>query len=377
MRRRTRQLKETAIESLTLAVEIFNRPSTGARTQGVLLNLQHAFEMLFKAILWEDRGTICPQRSGNAYSCKECLGMIRALGCLSEDEAVIAATIDAHRDGVQHQGAQVTEERLYIDAAAGLRLFDDLLERAFGEHLADRPEFANRMLPVTANPPRELHLLTTNDVDHIRDLLAPGKHRHAEAHAFLRTLVLSEQVAQDPTGDVEQPSEAQLETFARKLREDQDWTKLLPGLAKLALEHDEGVTYTVRIVKKGDAPGVKLVRPGEPGAEDAVSILRYNELDRYPFYAKDLQEKAGLNQYEVRALVHLLGIKTDAESYKVFEMGKQDHARYTHKALRLIRKANAAGRLSEARQAYREHLRARREAQSAWRFLKQAPTNRP
>jgi hypothetical protein len=41
----------------------------------------------------------------------------------------------------------VTDERLYLDAASGLRLFDDILHRCFAERLADHPEFANRMLP--------------------------------------------------------------------------------------------------------------------------------------------------------------------------------------------------------------------------------------
>jgi hypothetical protein len=365
MRRRTRKLKQTAIESLTLAVEVFNRPSETARTQGVLLNLQHAVEMLLKAIVFESAGSITPKRSGKAFSFKECLGKVRGLGHLDEDEAVVAATIDAHRDGVQHQGAELTEERLYIDAASGLRLFDELLHRAFGERLADHPEFANRMLPIAANPPRELFVLTTNDVDRIRDLLAPGKRRHAEAHAFLRTLVMSEQVAHNPMGEVEHPTDSQLETFARKLQSDSDWTKLLPGLGRLALEHDEGVTYNVRIVKKGDVPAVRLVDPAERGAEDAVSILRYNELDRYPFYLHDLEERAGLNRYEALAMVHLLAVRADEESYKVFRMGKQEHARYSHKALRALREGKSAGRLEEAKQAYREHLRARREAKMA------------
>lgn len=46
MKRRTRLLNSAATESLTLAVEVFNGPSPTARTQGVLLNLQHSFEML-------------------------------------------------------------------------------------------------------------------------------------------------------------------------------------------------------------------------------------------------------------------------------------------------------------------------------------------
>jgi hypothetical protein len=121
----------------------------------------------------------------------------------------------------------------------------------------------------------------------------------------------------------------------------------------------------VRIVKKGDAPGVKLVKPGEPGAEDAVSVLRYNELDRYPFYLKDIAEKAGVNQYEARAFVHLLGIRADPASYKVFHMGKQDHARYSQKALKAVREAKGEGRLAEAKQSYREHMRAKREERRA------------
>lgn len=36
MRHRTRQLKTTVLESLTLAVKMLNRPSPDARTQGVV-----------------------------------------------------------------------------------------------------------------------------------------------------------------------------------------------------------------------------------------------------------------------------------------------------------------------------------------------------
>jgi hypothetical protein len=75
MRHRTRQLKTTALESLTLAVEMFNRPSPTARTQGVLLNLQHAFEMLFKAAIWQDRKRIGHKSGSKSYTFKECLAL--------------------------------------------------------------------------------------------------------------------------------------------------------------------------------------------------------------------------------------------------------------------------------------------------------------
>jgi Domain of unknown function (DUF3644) len=283
MKRRTRLLKVTAMESLTLSVDVFNRPSPTARTQGVLLNLQHAFEMLLKAVIWEDRGRIQPKGGGNSYSFRECVGIVRGMGKLSDDEAVVAATIAGQRDAVQHQGAAVTDERLYLDAASGLRLFDDLLDRCFGERLADRADFAHRMLPITANPPRELHLLTSSDVERIRDLLKPPRRRHAEALALLRTLVVSEQVAADPTAEIQHPTESELERIAKKLQEADNWTKVLPGLARLTLEHDEGLTYSLRIVKHKDAPGVRVVKPGEAGAEDAASILKVSELEHYCF----------------------------------------------------------------------------------------------
>jgi hypothetical protein len=363
MKRRTRLLKATSMESLTLSVEVFNRPSPVARTQGVLLNLQHAYEMLLKAIIWDDRGRIQPKGGGNSYSFRECIGIVRGMGKLSEDDAVTAMTIAGQRDAVQHQGAAVTDERLYINAASGLRLFDDLLSRCFGERLADHPDFAHRMLPITAQPPRELHLLTSSDVDHIRDLLKPPRRRHAEALALLRTLVVSEQVADDPTAEVRQPTEGQLERIAKKLQETDDWTKVLPGLARLSLERDEGQTYNLRIVKSKDAAGVRVVRRGEEGAEDAVSILKVSELEHYAFYLKDLASKAGLTQYEAQAFVHLLDIKNDSESYREMWMGKQLHKRYSGRALKLIRDARDAGRLEEAKASLREHYREQRAAQ--------------
>jgi hypothetical protein len=108
---------------------IFNRPSHTARTQGVLLNPRHSFETLFKAAIWEDRGRNEPKGGGNFHSLRTCLGILRGMSQLSEDEAVVAATIAGAATACKHQGAIVTDERLYFDAASCLRLFDDLLHR--------------------------------------------------------------------------------------------------------------------------------------------------------------------------------------------------------------------------------------------------------
>jgi hypothetical protein len=79
----------------------------------------------------------------------------------------------------------------------------------------------------------------------------------------------------------------------------------------------------------------------------------------------DLASQASVTSYEAQALVFPLGLKEDPDRYKVFEMGKQKHARYCGRALRLVREAKAAGRLEEAKAALREHQRVRRQAMKA------------
>ncbi len=218
------------------------------------------------------------------------------------------------------------------------------------------------MLPIAANPPRELHVLTSNDVDQIRDLLRPPRHRHAEALALLRTLALSDTVARDPMGDVEQPTERDLGRLAGRLRDEDDWTQVLPGLARLSLEQVEGTTYSLRIVKHAEATPMRLVRPEDPDADEAVAAMSYNEADRYPFGLKVLGQKAGVNFYEAQALVLLLGLKDREDMFKPIRVGNRGpFLQYSHAALRELRTAVAAGRVPEARAALRAH-RAQRAA---------------
>ena len=51
MKTEVRLLRARGIESLVLSIELFNRPSDAGRTHGVLILLDHAFEMLFKAAI--------------------------------------------------------------------------------------------------------------------------------------------------------------------------------------------------------------------------------------------------------------------------------------------------------------------------------------
>jgi hypothetical protein len=51
MKKEVKLLRAIAIESLILSIELFNRPSDARRSHSVLIFLDHAFEMLFKAAI--------------------------------------------------------------------------------------------------------------------------------------------------------------------------------------------------------------------------------------------------------------------------------------------------------------------------------------
>jgi len=53
MKIKTKQFLERAINSLLLSIELFNRPYESGRTESVLINLDHAFEMLMKAVIYD------------------------------------------------------------------------------------------------------------------------------------------------------------------------------------------------------------------------------------------------------------------------------------------------------------------------------------
>ena len=78
LRQNTRRLKERALASLVLAIELFNRPQEMGRVEGTLILLQHALEMLLKASIWEERGTITERRGRISHTCDKCLGIARS-----------------------------------------------------------------------------------------------------------------------------------------------------------------------------------------------------------------------------------------------------------------------------------------------------------
>lgn len=51
MKKEVKHLYNKSIDSLTLSIELFNRPNECARVHGVLIFMDHSFKMLLKAAI--------------------------------------------------------------------------------------------------------------------------------------------------------------------------------------------------------------------------------------------------------------------------------------------------------------------------------------
>lgn len=357
LRHRTRRLKVVAVDSLVLAVEHFNRPSSAARSSGVLLPLQHSIEMLLKAAVFQARGTLFAKGSPISYSFREVVGISRGdLRILTEDDVFAASMVDAHRDAVQHYGSELREQSLYVDTLTGVTLFRDILNRAFAEALGAQSAFAGRTLPVAAEPPTEYQAIITSDFDHVSDLLSPGHRRRSEALAILRPYVLTDRaVISGP--DLQQPTDRELADIAKRLASGESRTSVLPGLARLSFDESSSMTYELRITKSPSAAPVRLVAAADPDAATAGAVLEYNVLDKFPFLMKDLADKAAVNRYDCRAIIYDSQMKADPTMHREITMGKQKFNRYSHKALARVRSYVENGTVSEAREALRQRSR--------------------
>jgi len=192
LKQQARVLKCKALTSFITAAEAFNSLHDDGRVTKVLLHLQHAFEMLLKAALVQGGKPVFDQATGRSIGFERCVGLAMSDDTiqLSETDAGTLRAIDALRDDEQHWFNKVSEQLLYLHVRAGVTLFDDILQRVFGERL--NTLFPARVLPVSADPPQDLALLLDDEYTQIKELLRPGRRAGHEAGARIRTLLAME-----------------------------------------------------------------------------------------------------------------------------------------------------------------------------------------
>jgi len=344
-------LLSRAVESLTLAVELFNRPSEIARTHAVLILLQHSFEMLLKAAILQRTGRIHDRDEKYTYGFDRCLLITNEeLKLLTSDERSTLSILDAQRDQAAHYYSEVSEDLLYVHAQSGVTLFDRLLKDLFGQSLAGR--MSNRILPISSRPPTDLVALFETELAEVDKLLEGSKRQGAKAIARLRSVLAFVTGARESG---ERVSQHELAAAVKKRRKGKEWAVILPEVAQLKLATDgSGIPLSMRLTK--DAPiAVRVAKAGE----EVVGTLVKQEINLWDVFTMsrdDLAQKLGLSGPRTHALIYELKLQDDPSCYRELRKKSQLYKGYSKKALDLLRAAKDSVDLNEVWLRHRHRL---------------------
>lgn len=356
MKKEARLLKEKAINSLTLSMELFNRPWNLGRIDAVLMLLDHSFEMLLKASILHKGGKIRERGAKNTIGFDACVR--RALSdervkFLTAEQTLTLQTINGLRDAAQHHLVDISEGHLYLHAQAGITLFRDILKEVFGEDL--QTYLPDRVLPVSTMAPIDPIALFTEEASEVARLLAPGTRRRTEAAARLRALAIVDGVIR---GENLQPGKADLQRLGKQLVQGKEFDEVFPGIASVTfVTEGTGPTLSLRITKKEGIP-VQLVPEGTSDAS-VIAVKRVNELDYYNLGHRDLVGHVGLTTSKTSAVIWYLKLQENPDYCKVITIGGVSFTRYSQKAIGAIKKAVDEIGIQEIWRAYRNRNKAK------------------
>ncbi len=243
--------------------------------------------MLIKAALVQGGLSVFDRELGRSLGFEKCVNLAQGSTDikLSKDEAGTLRTIDAMRDDEQHWFNEVSEQLLYVHARAAVTLFDELLQRVFGEHLADH--LPSRVLPISTDPPRDLDVLIDEEYSQISELLKPGRRARHEARARIRTL-LAMGAHVEPDSQV---STRDVDRVEKGIKAGQKRADVFPRLGDVSTAVEGlGATVRVHITRKDGAP-VRYT------ADESVPAAAIREVDlnrKFYLSPSELATKLGL-----------------------------------------------------------------------------------
>lgn len=335
MKKEAKHLFQKAIDSLTLSIELFNRPNDCGRVHGVLIFMDHSFEMLLKAAIIDQGGKIKDKGAKDTIGFSACIRKGYSdsiIKFLNEEEVLTLQSLNGLRDAAQHYTLEMSEQHLYFQAQAGLTLFRDIVLKVFEIDL--KTELPVRVLPLSTTPPMDIHAFFSTEVSDIRRLLTPNGRKKLEATEKLRALAIMENSIQ---GNESQPSDVELKILTDKLVKGSDWDQIFPGVSTLSFtQNGYGPSLDLRITKLDGVP-VTIVPEGTRGSA-VLAIKRVNELDYYNLTMTDLCGKTKVGQNKLLAAIKELKIQENNDAYKAIKLSSQIHKRYSPLALDILKR---------------------------------------
>lgn len=338
--RDARTLKGKSISSLKTAMTAFNSYDDEGRVTMVLMHLQHACEMLLKAVLVQRKVKVFDRESGMSISFDRCVRLCSSHHGLLSDEAGIMRTVDSLRNAAQHWFLFHSEDLLYLHTRALITAFDAYLKRTFETDLYSH--IPPRVLPVSTKPPGDFDFLIDREYQLIGELLEPGRRKRDEGRGRIRSMLAMEAMVADHV----EVSERDIDRIEKAVRAKQAIADVFPRLTTIGTSTEgEGTTFTVKFSKKEGAP-VRFVDGNDPAA--AAAIREVDLQKRFHLRPKSLAHRLGISTTKAKAIRDLLGIDDDPTCHHVFEFDGTRVPSYSDNAVRRMRQAIDGGRMDEA-----------------------------
>ncbi len=338
--RDARTLSNKAICSLRIAMSTFNSFDEEGRVCSVLLHLQHACEMLLKAVLVQNKIKVFEENSGKSLGFEKSLRLCHQNYGLSNAEAGIMRTVDALRDAEQHWFAKLEEDVLYLHVRALITAFDAYIRRTLEIDVNSR--IPPRVLPVSTMPVGDFDFLVDREYKFIADLLKPGNRKRDEARARIRSLLAMEALVAEEV----EISEKDINRIEKAIKEGSELQAVFPRLNTVASAvQGEGTSITVHFSKKEGAP-VRYVGGDDP--EGAASVRQVDLQKKFHMSAQQLAGALKLTVPRSFALRSHLKIDDDANCRHTFEFGKSIFDRFSDNAREKMKKAIEGGLDMEA-----------------------------
>lgn len=328
MKRKTKSLLERAQDSLILGIEIFNRPHEQGRTDGVLFCLDHAFEMLLKAVVFEKTGRIRNKREKTNYGMEKCLNICEStLNVIDKDEALVLKNLNGFRDASVHDILDISEGLLYGHAQSAVQIFAALLKKVFNKDLSKA--LPRRILPIATVVPSDITAIVAEDMEAIKNLLGQRRRREDDAEARLRAYMVVEKNIREMQGVTQ--AAPSINSAVKSLKTG-DWKSTLPMVAGLVQPVAGGIPISLHVTKNEGFP-VRV----DPKAPTAIAFRYIKPEDKYPYLTGELAKKLGISPHKVVAFVKMFQMKGNDEyhtSIKVSSTGKVQ--RYSEKAHQVL-----------------------------------------
>lgn len=283
--------KQSAVNSFRLAVELFNRPYDEGRVESVLIQLNHAFEMLLKGAILQQGGHIRDDDGdGNTYGFETCVNICRygqdehgSLRCISESQGAVLHALNHQRDFAEHEQVQINEGQLYLQSRQCIEIFRKVLEDVFDDQLANHlPE---RVLPLATLMPVDIVNLIQEEVTEIERLMEDN--RVESARKRVKSLESLERGLDD---DGRTPTQSEIDERISEIVNGENLEGVFPHVfAALSGEEDIG---RGRRIQFGSDEGIPATYVPEDELDD--------ETDVYLFSEKNLHDRYPLNPFQLR-----------------------------------------------------------------------------